>query len=204
MNKYGNIITSLRQEKGINREALANILLMPQAKYEAVERGSEALTETQLNFCANMFNVSADALKEGSIKPRATQQELLGGLSRFAQLYRSAVESQSYMLGIINDLIKNERFEVRIHEEEIYGFGIYDMENGDFVKDKDVKVLHFDTAQEALEAAGQLEAKSREHEKEESVTDSVTFNEEKPDKTSAYENERNLLEQEDKDIHIKM
>ena len=43
------------------------------------------------------------------------------------------MKSQSYLIGIINGLVKNERFEVRIPQEEKYGFGIFDMELDAFV-----------------------------------------------------------------------
>lgn len=136
MQKYGELIRNLRNESGISRDVLANILLVPADKLDEIEKGTGTLSESGINLCANIFNVSSEALKDGQLKPRATADELLSGLEKFASLYRDAVKSQSYLIGIINGLVKNERFEVRIPQEEKYGFGIFDMESDAFVKDE--------------------------------------------------------------------
>lgn len=159
MNKYGNVITSLRQEKGMSQDVLANILLMLPEQYAAVERGAAELSETQMNLCANVFNISADALKNGDIKPRATTAELLDGLSRFAKLYKSAVESEAYILEILQQFQSPSRYTAEYSEDKnIYGFFVFDTQSDDFVRDEKGNPLCYETAKAALEAAGKFEA----------------------------------------------
>lgn len=159
MNKYGNVITSLRQEKGMSQDVLANILLMLPEQYADVERGAAELSETQMNLCANVFNISADALKNGDIKPRATTAELFDGLSRFAKLYKSAVESEAYILEILQQFQNPSRYTAEYSEDKnIYGFFVFDTQSDDFVRDEKGNPLYYETAKAALEAAGKFEA----------------------------------------------
>lgn len=202
MQKYGELIRNLRNESGISRDVLANILLVPADKLDEIEKGTGTLSESGINLCANIFNVSSEALKDGQLKPRATADELLSGLEKFASLYRDAVKSQSYLIGIINGLVKNERFEVRIPQEEKYGFGIFDMESDAFVKDENGCALFFDTAAAALEAVKQLEEQNREYDRTESVEKSIT--EEQTENIQENMHDEPDLPEENKETHMQM
>ena len=57
MQKYGELIRNLRNESGISRDVLANILLVPADKLDEIEKGTGTLSESGINLCANIFNV---------------------------------------------------------------------------------------------------------------------------------------------------
>lgn len=63
--KYGIVIAEERIRNGMPRDVLANILLLSDEAMEAVENGQLELNECRLNICANIFNLSKEALVLG-------------------------------------------------------------------------------------------------------------------------------------------
>ena len=144
-NQYGKIIERLRSENGISQDTLANILLINTDTLQAVEKGTEQLSDSQLNMCANIFDVSKFALENGEIRPRIKRAELQFNLDKLLEQYKEAVKSQSYMLEAIQQAAPPERYEARYSELQEYYI------QGYFVPVK------YDTAKEALDAARRMD-----------------------------------------------
>lgn len=160
INQYGKIIEMLRSEHGISQDTLANILLINTDTLQAVEKGTAQLSDSQLNMCANIFDVSKFALKNGEIRPRVKRAELQFNLDKLLEQYKEAVKSQSYMLEAIQQAAPSERYEARYSELQEYyiqGYFVYDTLTEDFVMDKDNFPVKYDTAKEALDAARQMD-----------------------------------------------
>lgn len=160
INQYGKIIEMLRSEHGISQDTLANILLINTDTLQAVEKGTAQLSDSQLNMCANIFDVSKFALKNGEIRPRVKRAELQFNLDKLLEQYKEAVKSQSYMLEAIQQATPSERYEARYSELQEYyiqGYFVYDTLTEDFVRDKDNFPVKYDTAKEALDAARQMD-----------------------------------------------
>lgn len=160
INQYGKIIEMLRSEHGISQDTLANILLINTDTLQAVEKGTAQLSDSQLNMCANIFDVSKFALKNGEIRPRVKRAELQFNLDKLLEQYKEAVKSQSYMLEAIQQAAPSERYEARYSELQEYyiqGYFVYDTLTEDFVRDKDNFPVKYDTAKEALDAARQMD-----------------------------------------------
>ena len=160
INQYGKIIEMLRSEHGISQDTLANILLINTDTLQAVEKGTAQLSDSQLNMCANIFDVSKFALKNGEIRPRVKRAELQFNLDKLLEQYKEAVKSQSYMLEAIQQAAPSERYEAmysELQEYYIQGYFVYDTLTEDFVRDKDNFPVKYDTAKEALDAARQMD-----------------------------------------------
>lgn len=160
INRYGKIIERLRSEHGISQDTLANILLINTDALQAVEKGTAQLSDSQLNMCANIFDVSKFALENGEIRPRVKRAELQFNLDKLLEQYKEAVKSQSYMLETIQQAAPPERYEAKYSELQEYyiqGYFVYDTLTEDFVRDKDDFPIKYDTAKEALDAARQMD-----------------------------------------------
>lgn len=159
-NQYGKIIERLRSEHGISQDTLANILLINTDTLQAVEKGTVQLSDSQLSMCANIFDVSKFALKNGEIRPRIKRAELQFNLDKLLEQYNEAVKSQSYMLEAIQQAAPPERYEAKYSELQEYyiqGYFVYDTLADDFVRDKDNFPVKYDTAKEALDAARRMD-----------------------------------------------
>lgn len=160
INRYGKIIERLRSEHGISQDTLSNILLINTDALQAVEKGTAQLSDSQLNMCANIFDVSKFALENGEIRPRVKRAELQFNLDKLLEQYKEAVKSQSYMLETIQQAAPPERYEAKYSELQEYyiqGYFVYDTLTEDFVRDKDDFPIKYDTAKEALDAARQMD-----------------------------------------------
>lgn len=115
-NNYGNLIEKLRTIHNISQDTLANILLINTDTLQAVEKGTAQLSDSQLNMCANIFDVSKFALENGEIKPRIKRAELQFNLDKLLEQYNEAVKSQSYMLEAIQQAVPPERYEAKYSE----------------------------------------------------------------------------------------
>ena len=171
-NKYGDLIEKLRTTHNISQETLANILLINTDTLSNVERGKIQLTDSQLSICSNIFDVSKFALENGEIRPRIKHAELQFNLDKLMEQYKEAMESQAFMLDIIQELNPYERYKAQysdIQEHNVYVYFVYD------------------TAKEALEAARKMDElyvtkevdknisdKSKVENKDNYVTESVT------------------------------
>lgn len=185
-NNYGNLIEKLRTIHNISQDTLANILLINTDTLQAVEKGTVQLSDSQLNMCANIFDVSKFALENGEIRPRIKRAELQFNLDKLLEQYNEAVKSQSYMLEAIQQAVPPERYEAKYSELQEYyiqGYFIYDTLTDDFVRDKDNFPVKYDTAKEALDAARQMDKSYKNatqnknvsaENKDENVTESVT------------------------------
>lgn len=159
-NNYGNLIEKLRTIHNISQDTLANILLINTDTLSKVEKGSAKLSDSQLNMCANIFDVSKFALENGEIRPRIKHAELQFNLDKLLEQYKEAVESQSYMLKAIQEAVPPERYTAQYSEMPEYyiqGYFVLDTFTGDFVKDKDNFPIKYDNAKEALDAARQMD-----------------------------------------------
>lgn len=185
-NNYGNLIEKLRTIHNISQDTLANILLINTETLSEVEKGSAKLSDSQLNICANMFDVSKFSLENGEIRPRIKRAELQFNLDKLLEQYNEAVKSQSYMLEAIQQAVPPERYEAKYSELQEYyiqGYFVYDTLTDDFVRDKDNFPVKYDTAKEALDAARQMDKLYKNasqdknvsaENKDENVTESVT------------------------------
>lgn len=159
-NNYGNLIEKLRTIHNISQDTLANILLINTDTLQAVEKGTAQLSDSQLNMCANIFDVSKFALENGEIRPRIKRAELQFNLDKLLEQYNEAVKSQSYMLEAIQQAAPPERYEAKYSELQEYyiqGYFVYDTLTEDFVRDKHNFPVKYDTAKEALDAARQMD-----------------------------------------------
>lgn len=191
-NKYGDLIEKLRTTHNISQETLANILLINTDTLSNVERGKIQLTDSQLSICSNIFDVSKFALENGEIRPRIKHAELQFNLDKLMKQYKEAMESQAFMLDIIQELNPFERYKAQysdIQEHDIYGYFVYDTVKQDFVRDNSNMPAIYDTAKEALEAARKMDelyvtkefeknisdkSKAENENKDNDVTESVT------------------------------
>ena len=185
-NNYGNLIEKLRTIHNISQDTLANILLINTDTLQAVEKGTAQLSDSQLNMCANIFDVSKFALENGEIRPRVKRAELQFNLDKLLEQYKEAVESQSYMLKAIQEAVPPERYTAQYSEMPEYyiqGYFVLDTFTGDFVRDKDNFPVKYDTAKEALDAAKHIDKSYKNatqnknvsaENKDENVTESVT------------------------------
>lgn len=191
-NKYGDLIEKLRTTHNISQETLANILLINTDTLSNVERGKIQLTDSQLSICSNIFDVSKFALENGEIRPRIKHAELQFNLDKLMEQYKEAMESQAFMLDIIQELNPYERYKAQysdIQEHNVYGYFVYDTVKQDFVRDNSNMPAIYDTAKEALEAARKMDelyvtkefdknisdkSKAENENKDNDVTESVT------------------------------
>ena len=159
-NNYGNLIEKLRTIHNISQDTLANILLINTDTLQAVEKGTAQLSDSQLNMCANIFDVSKFALENGEIRPRIKRAELQFNLDKLLEQYNEAVKSQSYMLEAIQQAVPPERYEAKYSELQEYyiqGYFVYDTLTDDFVRDKDNFPIKYDTAKEEFDDARQMD-----------------------------------------------
>ncbi len=188
-NKYGGLIEKLRAIHNVSQDVLANILLLDSDTMADVEQGKTLLSDSQLNICSNIFDVSKFALENGEIRPRIKHAELQFNIDRLLEQYKETVESQSFMLEAIQEVTPYERYKAQhsdIKDSYINGYFVFDELKNDVVRDKDNFPVKYDTAKEALEAARQMDelykkgiqdkniSDSDIENKDENVTDSVT------------------------------
>ncbi len=189
-NKYGGLIEKLRTIHNISQETLANILLITTDTLSNVERGKIQLTDSQLSMCSNIFDVSKFALENGEIRPRIKHAELQFNLDKLMEQYKEAMESQAFMLDIIQELNPYVRYKAQysdIQEHNVYGYFVYDTVKQDLVRDNSNIPIIYDTAKEALEAARKMDElyltkevdknisdKPKAENKDNDVTESVT------------------------------
>lgn len=186
-NKYGGLIEKLRITHNISLDALANILLVNTDTLNAVENGKAQLSDSQLNMCSNIFDVSKFALENGEIRPRIKHAELQFNLDRLMEQYRESLESQAFMLEAIQELTPAKRYKAQYSDlkgYDVYGYFVYDTQKEEIVKDENNQPVKYDTAKEALEAARRLDELYKEKQldiemeskaiEKENVTESVT------------------------------
>lgn len=213
-NKYGGLIEKLRTTHNISLDALANILLVNTDTLNAVENGKAQLSDSQLNMCSNIFDVSKFALENGEIRPRIKHAELQFNLDRLMEQYRESLESQAFMLEAIQELTPAKRYKAKYLDlKDVYGYFVYDTLKEEIVKDENNVPVKYDTAKEALEAARQLDEIYKEKQpdiemenkaiEKKNVTESVT-----KDKKSLVVDEGQYIDntspEEVEDVSIKM
>lgn len=213
-NKYGGLIEKLRTTHNISLDALANILLVNTDTLNAVENGKAQLSDSQLNMCSNIFDVSKFALENGEIRPRIKHAELQFNLDRLMEQYKESLESQAFMLEAIQELAPAERYKAKYLDlKDVYGYFVYDTLKEEIVKDENNVPVKYDTAKEALEAARQLDEIYKEKQpdiemenkaiEKENVTESVT-----KDKNALVVDEGQYIDntspEEVEDVSIKM
>lgn len=175
-NNYGSLIVKLREKHNITQDTLANILLINTDMLNTVEKGQAQLTDSQLNMCANIFDVSKFALENGEIRPRVKHAELQFNLDKLMEQYKEAVESQAFMLETIQELIPQQRYKAQysdMKEYDIYGYFVFDTKEQDFVRDNNNTPVRYDTAKDALEAAKKMDAAYKKEDKDISVRDTA-------------------------------
>lgn len=215
-NKYGGLIEKLRTTHNISLDTLANILLVNTDTLNAVENGKAQLSDSQLNMCSNIFDVSKFALENGEIRPRIKHAELQFNLDRLMEQYRESLESQAFMLEAIQELTPAKRYKAQYSDlkgYDVYGYFVYDTQKEEIVKDENNQPVKYDTAKEALEAARRLDELYKEKQldiemeskaiEKENVTESVT-----KDKKSLVADEGQCIDnttpEEAEDVSIKM
>ena len=175
-NKYGGLIEKLRTTHSISQETLANILLITTDTLSNVERGKIQLTDSQLSMCSNIFDVSKFALENGEIRPRIKHAELQFNLDKLMEQYKEAMESQAFMLDIIQELNPYGRYKAQysdIQEHNVYGYFVYDTVKQDFVRDNSNMPVIFDTAKDALEAARKMDELYVTKETDKNISDKI-------------------------------
>lgn len=207
-NNYGSLIVKLREKHNITQDTLANILLINTDMLNIVEKGQAQLTDSQLNMCANIFDVSKFALENGEIRPRVKHAELQFNLDKLMEQYKEAVESQAFMLETIQELIPQQRYKAQysdMKEYDIYGYFVFDIKEQDFVRDNNNTPVRYDTAKDALEAAKKMDAAYKKEDKdisvrdtaEKNVTESVTPDNDKSAEQEDKLNKENIISMDD-------
>lgn len=207
-NNYGSLIVKLREKHNITKDTLANILLINTDMLNIVEKGQAQLTDSQLNMCANIFDVSKFALENGEIRPRVKHAELQFNLDKLMEQYKEAVESQAFMLETIQELIPQQRYKAQysdMKEYDIYGYFVFDTKEQDFVRDNNNTPVRYDTAKDALEAAKKMDAAYKKEDKdisvrdtaEKNVTESVTPDNDKSAEQEDKLNKENIISMDD-------
>lgn len=207
-NNYGSLIVKLREKHNITQDTLANILLINTDMLNTVEKGQAQLTDSQLNMCSNIFDVSKFALENGEIRPRIKHAELQFNLDKLMEQYKEAVESQAFMLETIQELIPPQRYKAQysdMKEYDIYGYFVFDTKEQDFVRDNNNKPIRYDTAKDALEAAKKMDAAYKKEDKdisvrdtaEKNVTESVTLDNDKSAEQEDKLNKENIISMDD-------
>ena len=158
-NKYGELITKLREEKGMSLETLSDILVMSPERLAAIEDGTAYMSPSELSMCGSIFNISSEALKKGQIEnPLDMQREINNSV---IDILASAIESQNELLEYIykDDF---ERFQVktRIDNDAAsikYGYAVYDTETDSFVADEKGAMIICDNFEDAFNLAAEKE-----------------------------------------------
>lgn len=174
-NKYGGLIEKLRAIHNVSQDVLANILLLDSDTMADVEQGKTLLSDSQLNICSNIFDVSKFALENGEIRPRIKHAELQFNIDRLLEQYKETVESQSFMLEAIQEVTPYERYKAQysdIKDSYINGYFVFDELKNDFVRDKDNFPVKYDTAKEALEAARWMDELYKSRTQDKNILDS--------------------------------
>ena len=174
-NKYGGLIEKLRAIHNVSQDVLANILLLDSDTMADVEQGKTLLSDSQLNICSNIFDVSKFALENGEIRPRIKHAELQFNIDRLLEQYKETVESQSFMLESIQEVTPYERYKAQysdIKDSYINGYFVFDELKNDFVRDKDNFPVKYDTAKEALEAARRMDELYKSRTQDKNILDS--------------------------------
>lgn len=174
-NKYGGLIEKLRAIHNVSQDVLANILLLDPDTMADVEQGKTLLSDSQLNICSNIFDVSKFALENGEIRPRIKHAELQFNIDRLLEQYKETVESQSFMLEAIQEVTPYERYKAQysdIKDSYINGYFVFDELKNDFVRDKDNFPVKYDTAKEALEAARRMDELYKSRTQDKNILDS--------------------------------
>ena len=174
-NKYGGLIEKLRAIHNVSQDVLANILLLDSDTMADVEQGKTLLSDSQLNICSNIFDVSKFALENGEIRPRIKHAELQFNIDRLLEQYKESVESQSFMLEAIQEVTPYERYKAQysdIKDSYINGYFVFDELKNDFVRDKDNFPVKYDTAKEALEAARRMDELYKSRTQDKNILDS--------------------------------
>lgn len=174
-NKYGGLIEKLRAIHNVSQDVLANILFLDSDTMADVEQGKTLLSDSQLNICSNIFDVSKFALENGEIRPRIKHAELQFNIDRLLEQYKETVESQSFMLDAIQEVTPYERYKAQysdIKDSYINGYFVFDELKNDFVRDKDNFPVKYDTAKEALEAARRMDELYKSRTQDKNILDS--------------------------------
>lgn len=174
-NKYGGLIEKLRAIHNVSQDVLANILLLDSDTMADVEQGKTLLSDSQLNICSNIFDVSKFALENGEIRPRIKHAELQFNIDRLLEQYKESIESQSFMLEAIQEVTPYERYKAQysdIKDSYINGYFVFDELKNDFVRDKDNFPVKYDTAKEALEAARRMDELYKSRTQDKNIPDS--------------------------------
>lgn len=174
-NKYGGLIEKLRAIHNVSQDVLANILLLDSDTMADVEQGKTLLSDSQLNICSNIFDVSKFALENGEIRPRIKHAELQFNIDRLLEQYKETVESQSFMLDAIQEVTPYERYKAQysdIKDSYINGYFVFDELKNDFVRDKDNFPVKYDTAKEALESARRMDELYKSRTQDKNILDS--------------------------------
>lgn len=84
MNKYNQIIKSLRLEKGYSQEFIYNKIGCARNSYIEFEKGNKDLDFSQVIKLANIFGITLDELEVGEIKKYDKYKEMILAFIRFA------------------------------------------------------------------------------------------------------------------------
>ena len=103
--KYGTVIKEERLRNDMQRDVLANILLLSEDAMEAVENGQLELSDCRLNICANIFNISKDALVFGVRLSALSDDEIT---QQFMELKMQIDELVSRTSGTKNELVQDD------------------------------------------------------------------------------------------------
>lgn len=76
MQKYGSIIRKERERNQMSPEVLANILLITPEELLAVESGEQEISQVRLNICANIFDISKEAMILGIRRNAISDEEI--------------------------------------------------------------------------------------------------------------------------------
>lgn len=158
-NQYGKLIETLRIERNLTASDLANIMLVSENKIKAVEQGTSWFTDTELSMCANVFGVSANALKLGEIAPMRVAVD--DKLAEIMEKMADAINSQNKLLELIQSIDEPARYRAQLYHNDntVVGFAVYDEIADDYIRNEVGTLMIFDTAKEALEEARRLEGK---------------------------------------------
>lgn len=159
--RYGPLIRKERENRGLSREVLADVLFISDQHLKRVEDGTAFLGEFQIRMVASVLGLDLWFLQHGAKKEENSVEQVTVALQRLWQKVDDFQRLQEDLLRAVFGVSEENQFQPRrVQEEEEIGYQIYDTKGEDFLRDTAGEIIRYTSATEAYAAARQMESLS--------------------------------------------
>lgn len=157
MSKVGQTISNLRQERGMDVDTLASILLLRPEHLVKIEAGELIPEEGTMNLISNIFGVRKMALEVGRISRIDHDLSPNNGLFDLENSIKALIDQTWRLLDELQDLRGMERYRAESFAFDLRYYVIRDNVTGELLANENGIVYEYSDVNQALATATRLE-----------------------------------------------